>query len=360
MDRDSGAPIRAEDIVADFSAARTSIARFSVRSQEVKFSTSNARLSGTLLIPPGRGPVDCAVLVGGTLSHTRDGYLHYDPAPPRDALKRLARSLAVGGYASLRYDKPGFGLSTGLEGWQGTYRDMAGVVRAAIAAVRNRRKAGSVFVIGESAGAYAACMAAEEGAVADGYIFLGALCGDAADHYDYNFGELARYAGSSPERQDWAMLNARADLALGRCYRGLLEAAGRGDTVYTIQDGEYARRVWLARRQEELRWPPHSLFQYITTPALALAGEFDRNVPPGHARRAVDLMREAGNRDADWKIIPGADHSFQEVPEDPDVRFRERYTLASLARPYVEDVYKEILDWLGRHFSEDGRRDPHA
>jgi len=360
MDRDSGAPIRAKDIVADFSSARTSITQFSIRSQEVKFSTPNARLSGTLLVPPGRGPVDCAVLVGGTLSHTRDGYLHYEPAPPRDALKRLARSLALGGFASLRYDKPGFGLSTGLDGWQGTYRDMAGVVRAAIAAVRNRRKSGRVFVIGESAGAYAACMAAEEGAVADGYVFLGALCGDASEHYDYNFGELARYAGSSPERLDWAMLNARADLALGRSFRAMLEAAGRGDTVYTIEDGEYSRSVSLVRRREELRWPPHSLFPHITTPALVLAGEFDRNVPPAHARRAAELIREAGNTDAQWKIIPGADHSFQEAPDDPDVRFRERYTLASLTRPYVEDVYTEILDWLARHFPADGGREPNA
>jgi quercetin dioxygenase-like cupin family protein len=104
----------------------------------------------------------------------------------------------------------------------------------------------------------------------------------------------------------------------------------------------------LARRQEELRWPPDEMFRHIKAPALALAGEKDLNVPPRHAARVAEIMGQAGNMEAVSAVIPGADHSFQQAPADEDERYRERYSFASFRRPYEPRLYQEVLAWLRR------------
>lgn len=45
-------------------------------------------------------------------------------------------------------------------------------------------------------------------------------------------------------------------------------------------------------------------------------------------------------------IIPGADHSFQEIAEDEDLRFRERMSLESCKRPYCSAYFQTLLDFL--------------
>ncbi len=57
--------------------------------QPVTFSISVAEASGTKLWPIETNQVPCVVILGGTLSQTRDGGLTEKNAPPRNALKRL-------------------------------------------------------------------------------------------------------------------------------------------------------------------------------------------------------------------------------------------------------------------------------
>jgi alpha-beta hydrolase superfamily lysophospholipase len=89
-------------------------------------------------------------------------------APPRDALERLAQALQAGGYGSIRYDRIGYGQSKASAKWIGSYADEAAVAAAVVAQVRNSRDFSKVIVLGESAGAYVACLAAKAGTQADG------------------------------------------------------------------------------------------------------------------------------------------------------------------------------------------------
>ena len=63
--------------------------------EEVEFSCPVAEVSGTLLTPGERVKVPCVVMLGGTMSHTRDGQLSRAGVPYRDALKRLKREQAA-------------------------------------------------------------------------------------------------------------------------------------------------------------------------------------------------------------------------------------------------------------------------
>jgi pimeloyl-ACP methyl ester carboxylesterase/quercetin dioxygenase-like cupin family protein len=300
------------------------------------------------VVPHAHGKVPCVVLVPGSLSQTRDGGMSRAGVPSRDALKRLADVLAESGYASLRYDKPPHGKSKTTAKWTGRYADEAAVAAAAIRYARTRPEIGKVVAAGESAGAYAACLAAKDGTRADAYLFLGALCGPSEELYEYTFGGLVKYAASSPERRAWAEKHHRHELALGRHSREMLKAAAAGKNTFEVVDGDYRARMDLARRQEELRWPPDEMFRHIKAPALALAGEKDLNVPPRHAARVAEIMGQAGNMEAVSAVIPGADHSFQQAPADEDERYRERYSFASFRRPYEPRLYQEVLAWLRR------------
>jgi dienelactone hydrolase/protein tyrosine phosphatase (PTP) superfamily phosphohydrolase (DUF442 family)/quercetin dioxygenase-like cupin family protein len=311
------------------------------------WSIPKAEVAGTLLTPPESNPLPCVVILGGTLSQTRDGGLTDTKAPPRNALKRLAEALALAGYASLRFDRVGFGASKSRAGWTGSFRDEAEVAAAVIRWAREQPTVSHVIVAGESAGAYLACLAAAAGVQADAYVFLGGFCGTSHELYDYNFGRLARYAEDSPAQHDWAFLNARRDLALGRHFEAML-AAAEGKDQFEIVDGDFRMTLGLARRREELKWPPNEMFRHIKTPALALAGAADLNVPPEHAWRIAQTIHAAGNTNVAALLLSACDHSFQWLPpdHDRDVAFRERYTFASFKRGYNTNVYAAMIGWL--------------
>jgi quercetin dioxygenase-like cupin family protein len=167
--------------------------------------------------------------------------------------------------------------------------------------------------------------------------------------YEYNFGRLAEYAASSAQRLAWAEERLRRDLALGRHWREMLAAARDGEETFELVDGDFRAQMGLARRREELQMRPDEMFRQIRSPALALAGANDMNVPPEHAARAAAIMRKAGNAHATSVLVHDADHSFQETAADADLRLRERYTFDSFRRPYQPRAYREILAWLHEH-----------
>jgi len=178
-------------------------------------------------------------------------------------------------------------------------------------------------------------------------VFLGGLCGPTHELYDHNFGRLVKYAESSPDNMHWAMDHHRYELALGRHWREMLKAAEAGDDAFDVVDDGFALHVGgLHRRRDELKMPPDEMFRHIKAPALALAGEFDLNVPPEHAARAAEIMRGGGNEKATSALIKNADHSFQQSADSEDERIRERFDLTSFRRPYQVKAYWAILNWL--------------
>jgi len=321
--------------------------------REINIPCHLAEVAGTLTMPhydPAEGQVKqkraCVIIVGGTLSQTRDGGLLREDAPPRDALKRLAEALALEGYASIRYDKVGFGGSRAKTGWKGRYVDEAELVAAAIRYVRQLPDSDEVVVAGESAGAYLACLAAKAGTRADAYVFLGGHCDSGAAIYEYNFGRLVHLAETDPVWRKFAEEAHLYELALGRSYREMFAAADEGEDSFVITYGDFRATVDLRRRREELDMPPDQMFRFITAPVLALSGQYDLNVPPDHAARIVQVLREAGNHRCTCVMIPGCDHSFQLSPAEERTRLMERYRFASFRNPYSPQLHREVVAWL--------------
>lgn len=308
-----------------------------------------ASVGGTLLLPRQGRPFPCAVLIGGTLSQNRDGRLERPGVPERSALKRLAEALAAAGYGSFRYDQVGHGESRPKAGWKDLYEYDARVLAGIYQYLRGRPECHGLVAIGESAGAYVACLAARAGHLADAYVFLGAFAGKAEELFAYNYGRLADYADRSAENARWLRERGLEHYAvLGRRWPELFAAARKGELSFEIAAGNNRHRYALGRRREELDLPPEEMFAFIQRPALALAGTCDLNVPPHHAARAVAVMQRAGNLRSRFVLIEGADHSFQIAAPEPDQAFRERYSFESFRRPYHPQLDREMLAWLGQ------------
>ncbi len=339
-------------------------ASVTARSEQVTIATPLASVAGTMLLPleGGRGP--CVVLIGGTLSHTRDGEMVRDGAPKRTALKRFAEALLDAGYSSFRYDKVGYGTSNPSQEWSGSYADEARVAAEVIQYVRRRPECAQVAVAGESAGAYVASLAARDGARADAYLFLRGFCGQAEEIFEFNFGRLAEYVEGSRERREWALHSGlQRELALGQTWKDLFRAAREGKDTFEVVDGKFRLTVDLKRRKEEIALPPDEMFAHIKAPALALAGTRDLNVAPHHATCAAAVMQKTGNLRARSVLIDGADHNFQIAPDDQDRGYRERHTFASFNRPYHPGLDTEVLRWLGEVLPMEASHDhdhPHA
>ncbi|MEP0843654.1 MAG: alpha/beta fold hydrolase [Phycisphaerae bacterium] len=319
--------------------------------QPARIESSGMVLEGAWLFPDAVSRVPCVVIAGGTMSHTRDGALSGVGAAgaQRDALRRLARRLAEGGYASLRWDKRGRGISP--PGPQPVTNEMeADDLAAAVKTARSHPRISAVIVAGESAGGYFACLAAANGVQADGYIFLGALASPSLAMFRHNYGRLKEWADRSPENRAWAERNALESLAVGSAYERMFEAAARGEKEYVIEFAGRRFTRFLGRIRTEMERPPLELFKHVRAPAMILQGERDLNVPPGDAELIGQALRSAGNRDVTVIIITGADHSFQYAAESEDDRIRDRFGFTSFYRLYSPRLYESTLSWLRERF----------
>jgi len=313
-------------------------------------------LAGELLLPSEDGPHPAVLLIGGTLSDTRDG----DPAasprgdmPTHGMLRVIAEHLARAGFASLRWDKRGVGASSGGE--RSEHSDVWTDVDDAEQAYRALRAAPGVdpqrvVILGESAGAYFACFLArrlsESASAPVGYILQGALYSDIEQLLAFNYQRTANYCARGPDAAAWVKQVAPAAYGMGQHWRAMVAAARRGAAVYVAGVGnEYVRRP-LRRLQQELAYPPAQQFRYIQGPTLVIQGDADMNVPPGDCHKVARALRAAGNDQVTLVVVHGADHSMQMAPADPAERVRERISMASFRRPYSPLFLAVLVDWL--------------
>ena len=93
------------------------------------FSNGDVTLAGDLVYPRAGGPHPAVVLVHSSGVQSRNGPIGY--------FRLIANLLAANGISAIVFDKRGVGKSTGT--WfNATFDDLAGDVRAAIAAAREQ------------------------------------------------------------------------------------------------------------------------------------------------------------------------------------------------------------------------------
>ena len=254
------------------------------------------------------------------------------------------------GCAAFSWDRRGFGKSSGTPG---DYFSEARDARSALAMMRGREELdpGRIAVFGQSAGMYVATLLAREGETPALYILSGGLHRDYKDMMQFNYHLVRDFAMQSEENLNWVEEHSPWGLAMGVNVDGLFQAIEEGRDHYVIAYKNHSWTIPINRRVYAEENSPKRQFRFINRPTLVIHAENDLNVPPQDAFHIAKDLARAGV-DAELKIIPGADHSFQEIAPDWDARLREKIAMTCFNRPYVGEYFQAMTDYLDRKLGQ--------
>ena len=295
--------------------------------QDVVFDTPDPGVApvGTLTYPKSGGSFPGVVLVAGTGPHDRDAGMSL-----HKTLLVLADHLTRQGFAVLRYDKRGVGL-TGGERHPGPNTD--DYAADALAAVRFLKMQpnihpGQFGIAGHSEGGIIAAMVAAEAPQDVRFIVLLGGTGLPGIEVKSLQDAAARRADGMPE--PLVLLNQTQE-------RELLEiAAGKRDHQDAILAMIAATDALPAQVKNKLEIPPEGIpaeafegllspwfrhflsldprtyLEKVKCPVLALAGEKDLQVPPVENLAAIKSALElGGNQHVTVRQLAGINHSLQ-------------------------------------------------
>ncbi|MFF0658662.1 MULTISPECIES: alpha/beta hydrolase [Micromonospora] len=304
---------------------------------ELSFEDDGNELVGDFVRPPWPGPYPAVVFVEGS-------------GPGGRGQGEWQTRLAAAGFASLAYDKPGSGASTG-DWTRQTMADRAQETLAAVRAVRSREDvlSDAVALIGGSQGGWVAHLAA---AADDRIAAVVTVSGPGVsvrvqEEYRLRHQLAAEGFSSADIRQALLLLS---------------------DQIQRVRSGDDPARVHAAQAHwHDAPWYPllagttpesiaflAGIADYDPAPALAalhcpllaIFGADDLLVPVQASVRAVsDSLGEARHADHTIVVFPGADHSIRIYTGTGPAQVKGgRYTPAERAPGFDELV----VTWLER------------
>ena len=299
---------------------------------EVSFTSGDVTLVGDVLRPRSRGPHPAVVMVHSSGNQSRNGPVAY--------FRLIANLLAANGITTLAYDKRGVGKSTG--NWQrATFNDLAGDVRAAISAVRQRADVDPrrVGLWGLSQAGWVAPLASED--------------------IDVAFLTLVGTAAISPAQQEIDRVttvmkaNRASDLDIesaGQYLRTFFDVVAGREPWEKLQSAmvDTAGASWLGyvprpRTERDVGWEPSPatldpapILSKLNVPILALHGAHDVDV---RATVNSSLYAKLSTHPASrQRVFDRADHFVLVDVDDSDRQFRR------LSPGYLQTT----IDWLKR------------
>lgn len=305
--------------------------------REVSFTHGGAALVGDLVAPPWPGPYPAVVFVEGS-------------GPGGRNLGSWPTRLAAAGFASLAYDKPGSGASTG-DWTRQTIPDRAEETCAAVRAMRGRAEVlpDAVGLIGGSQGGWVAQLAASlDPTVAAVVTVSGPGVGVRAQE-EYRLRHQLPAEGFTEADVEAALSVFREQIDGVRSGAGAAQvhaAQARWHTAawYPLLANTTPRTIaFLAGISE---YDPAPALAALSCPLLAVFGADDVLVPVADSVRSIaGILHEVGRTDHDIVIFPHADHSIRVPTGDGPPRIRDgRYTPGERAPGFDELV----VTWLHR------------
>jgi dipeptidyl aminopeptidase/acylaminoacyl peptidase len=335
-----------------------------LREKNISFYSDGIQLQGVLRYPDRvQDPVPGLLLIHGSLEHDRNGNLlrtkDYKKVYNKDFFVEISKRLCQAGFATFSWDRRGYGESLGTPN-DGDYFTEVRDVKAALDAFcansnRNIVDPQRVAVFGQSAGVYVASLLAKEQNRAGAYILSGGLYSDYQDMMSYNYHRVRDYANKSKSNLEWVEKHDLWGLVLGINLNKMFTAVENGGPIFKM---EYKGHNWSIPIDKNVYSPdsefaPKKQFKYIKAPTLIIHGGSDLNVPVRDAEKIEAELRSNGNNDLKVVIIPDADHSFQQIAIDEDTRLRERMSLESFKRPYQEEYFQSMIDFLKWRFNHE-------
>ena len=304
---------------------------------QFSFFDDGNELVGDFVRPPWPGPYPAVVFVEGSGPGGRDQ-------------GSWQTRLAAAGFASLAYDKPGSGASTG-DWTRQSMADRAQETLAAVRAVRSREDvlSDAVALIGGSQGGWVAHLAASADARIAAVVTVSGpgVSVRVQEEYRLRHQLAAEGFGSADIRQALLLLR---------------------DQIQRVRSGDDPARVHAAQAHwQDAPWyrflagtspgsiafiagiadyDPAPALAALRCPLLAIFGADDLLVPVEASVRAIsDSLREARHTDHTIVVFPGADHTIRVYAGTGPAQIDGgRFTAAERA-PGFDEL---IVTWLGR------------
>jgi pimeloyl-ACP methyl ester carboxylesterase len=307
------------------------------RHEEVRFSSGDVQLSGTLISPITGERHPAMILVHGS-----------GPAN-REQILPSARFLIRHGIAVLGYDKRGVGGSTG--DWNtASFDDLAADVVAAFEYLKTRSDidSGQIGLFGVSQAGWVMPLAAVR---AKGIAFLISVSGPGVPAAETTIDQarnemIAR--GMKPETVEQIIRVMKLQYEFAR--------TGRGWEAYAAARESLAARIGrppgtFPGRPDDPYWgfirrlyfyDPAPTLRQLQVPTLALFGELDNNIMAEKNRAAWEAaLKASGNRDYTLRVLPRANHIQLEAKVGSNAE------MASLQQ-FVPEYFTTIQDWLAK------------
>jgi pimeloyl-ACP methyl ester carboxylesterase len=335
---DKGRFARLEIPSASLLVSRQDLASVSSRIQTVRNATdvdvripsSGFSLAGTLTMPPasaGRLRSPAVVLVAGSGAIERDVVVAGIPI-----FAQLAGDLAARGFVVLRYDKRGIGQSGGrLE--TVTLREYADDVVAAVKWLEKRKDVDKrrIAVLGYSEGGSVGMLAASREKKISALVLMSAMGTRGVDlileQQQYSLDRL-----KTPDRERASKVELQ---------KKIVEAAMTGEGMDDLPP-DVRERVDSPWYRSLLLFDPAELMPRIRQPVLILSGDLDKQIPPHHAKRLVELAEARKKAPAGVLVtFPGLNHLYVAANTGDVTEY------ASLAEKRIsQDVARAVGDWL--------------
>ncbi len=314
--------------------------KLAFRSRDVRFNNGDVTLSGTVVLPAGKGPHPAVVLTQMS-----------SPAP-RSAYALQAYYFASNGIAALMYDKRGVGLSSG--DWQkATMQDLAddAVAGMKLLAADPQINAAKIGTWGHSQGGWLAPLAAVRSGQAAFVVAQAASAVTPAEQEIYRIENSMRASHFS--ETDIAAAVAYERLLMhwvssgGEGRSELLAAARAGDKARWANEVELLPDTMRAKPRETTtafyRYDPMPDLRALKVPTLVLLGDKDTFVPV--AKSAVlfkEAFAAANNEQAEVWMLPNATHGLWEVESGGANDFVN-------SRFWAKEHYPRMTAWLLKH-----------
>jgi pimeloyl-ACP methyl ester carboxylesterase len=296
--------------------------------EEVTYeSGKDVRLAGTLTKPRGQGPFPAVLLISGSGPQDRDeALMGHKP------FLVLADHLTRRGFAVLRVDDRGVGGSTGNL-MQSTLQDFSQDTLAGVAFLRSRADIGPIGLIGHSEGGIVASLAANASREVAAVVLIASPGVRVDELLIQQMRKIGAASGLSEQMLVFSESFQRDIYAILRATPDADEVAAKIDALWAKRKAEmegmpasdqahvqaFEGTLQAQSKMVGTRWfrdlidhDPSVALRQLRVPVLALFGELDMQVPVEHNAAALEkALRDAQNRDATIKTLPGLNHLMQ-------------------------------------------------
>lgn len=309
-------------------------------SEKVEFSYQTFNVSGELLIPKGEGKYPLVIMVHG------DGpaYMSY--------FSSIKNSFLKAGYATLMWDKPGYGKSTGEFSKEHLRKERAEILLKAIEKMKIHPNIypDKIGVWGISQAGYVIPMALEKTNDISFMILVGVGGENGIKQTAYYIEQQLLCEGSNKEEAGQARHNF-----IGLCY------ATTYDEYYKcakpmvenpqIKKMNFVSAIWTENEWEpkekgdEGFYNPIDVLEKTQIPTMVFFGDLDKNVDPIQGFQAYkSAFKKAGNQNFIVKMIEGSDHS---IINSETGCLKERRERTSKGWSNYDPEYLQMMeDWL--------------